>query len=179
MDGGRRFKSRCELEVKAMVSRKERLQKIWHQYDSRRDHKPSSMRQAAAWAVSDGLLQLPEVDPIDILADQMAQAVREEYRTDSEGRRYRVNHAVRATKSGVQYTFWGVMGYAPHDHMEKAFAQRRELIVGENFQLKVDIDVYNEMNAGKHAAIQLVLDYRDDVAEREELMRLHFRRHVA
>jgi len=87
-----------------MVSRKERLQRIWHQYDSRRDHKPSSMRQAAAWAVSDGLLQLPEVDPIDILADQMAQAVREEYRTDSEGRRYRVNHAVRATKSGVQYS---------------------------------------------------------------------------
>ena len=48
-----------------MVSRKERLQRIWHQYDSRRDHKPSSMRQAAAWAVADGLLQLPEVDPID------------------------------------------------------------------------------------------------------------------
>ncbi len=119
-------------------------------------------------SVGDGLLQLPE-----------AQAVREEYRTDSEGRRYRVNHAVRATKSGVRYTFWGVMGYAPHDHMEKAFAQRRELIVGENFQLKVDIDVYNEMNVGKHPAIQLVLDYRDDVVEREELMRLHFRRHVA
>jgi len=94
---------------------------------------------------------LPKADPIDILADQadqMAQAVREEYRTDSEGRRYRVNHAVRATKSGVQYTFWGVMGYAPRDHMEKASAQRRELIVGENFQLKVDIAVYNEMNAG-------------------------------
>ena len=110
-----------------MVSRKERLQRIWHQYDSRRDHKPSSMKQVAAWAVADGLLQLPEVDPIDILADQMAQAVRE---TDSEGRRCRVNHAVRATKSGVQHTFWGVMGYAPHDHMEKPFAQRA--IVGEN-----------------------------------------------
>ncbi|PYT66613.1 MAG: hypothetical protein DMG39_26375 [Acidobacteria bacterium] len=71
--------------------------------------------------------QLPEVDPIDILADQIAQAVRE---ADSEGRRCRVNPALRATKSGVQYTFWGVMGYAPHDHMEKAFAQRA--IVGEN-----------------------------------------------
>jgi hypothetical protein len=76
-----------------MVSRKERLQRIWHQFDSRRDHKPSNMRQAAAWAV--------------------------------------------------------------------------------------DIAVYNEINAGKRPAIQLVLDYRDDVAEREELMRLHFRRHVA
>jgi hypothetical protein len=163
----------------AMVSRKEQMQRIWHQYDSRRDHKPSSMKQAAAWAVADGLLTVPDFDPIDILAEQMAQAVREEYKTDAQGRRYRVNHAVRATKSGVQYTFWGVMGYAPHDHMEKAFAQRRELIVGENFQLKVDIDVYNELNDGKNPAIQLVLDYRDDVAEREQLMLGHFRRRVA
>lgn len=87
-----------------MVSRKERLQRIWHLYDSRRDHKPSSVKQAIAWAVADGLLQLPEVDPYDILAELMAQAVREEYKTDSQGRRYRVNHAVRATKSGVNST---------------------------------------------------------------------------
>ena len=87
------------------VSRKERLQRIWHQYDSSRDHKPSSLRQAVAWAAADGLLELPEVDPFDVLAELMVQAVREEYKTDSQGRRYRVNHAVRATKSGVQYTF--------------------------------------------------------------------------
>ncbi len=53
------------------------------------------------------------------------------------------------------------------------------MIVGENFQLKIDIDVYNELNVGKHPAIQLVLDYRDDVAEREQLMLVHFRRRVA
>ena len=135
-----------------MVSRKERLQRIWHQYDSSRDHRPSSMRQAVAWAVADGLLELPEVDPFDVLAELMVQAVREEYKTDSQGRRYRVNHAVRATKSGVQYTFWGVMGYAPHDHMEKAFAQRRELIVGENFQLKIDIDVLQRYECGETSA---------------------------
>lgn len=65
-----------------------------------------------------------------------------------------------ATKSDVQYTFWGVMGYAPHDHMEKAFAQRRELIVGEDFQLKIDIDVYNELNAGKHGFDSLLQSIR-------------------
>jgi hypothetical protein len=109
----------------------------------------------------------------------MGQAVREEYRTDAQGRRYRVNHAVRVTKSGVQYTFWGVMGYAKPEHMEKAFAQRRELIVGESFQLKIDVDLFNEMNTGKHPTFQLVLDYRDDVAEREELMLRHYTRRVA
>jgi hypothetical protein len=155
------------------------MQRIWHQYDSRREHKPSSMRQAAAWAVKDGLLSLPEIDPLDLLADQMSQALREEYQTDDRGRRYRVNHAVRVTRSGVQHTFWGVMGHAPHDHMEKAFAQRRELIIGDNLQLKTDIDVYNDSFRGKNAAIQLVLNYTEDVAEREELQRMRNRRDVA
>jgi hypothetical protein len=36
-----------------VASKNEVMQRIWHQYDSRREHKPSSMRQAAAWAVKD------------------------------------------------------------------------------------------------------------------------------
>ncbi len=63
--------------------------------------------------------------------------------------------------------------------MEKAFAQRREQIVGDNVGLKIDIDVYNEMIKGKYPPIQLVLDYTEDVAEREQLMKGHFRRNVA
>lgn len=162
-----------------MASRNEIMQRIWHRYESRREHKPSSARQAVEWAVTEGLLELPEVDPYDILADQMANAVREEHRTDEQGRRYRVNHAVRVTRNGVQYTFWGVMGHAPHDHMEKAFAQRRELIIGDNLQLKTDIDVYNEKFRGTNHEIQLVLDYADDVAEREELQRIRNRKDAA
>jgi len=162
-----------------MASKNETMQQIWHKYDSRRDHRPSSMKQAAAWAVEDGLLNLPEIDPLDVLADQMSQALREEYRTDEHGRRYRVNHAVRVTRSGVQYTFWGVMGHAPHDHMEKAFAQRRELIIGDNLQLKTDVDVYNEAFRGRNPAIQLVLNYTEDIAEREELQRMRNKRDAA
>ncbi|MGH9757076.1 MAG: hypothetical protein ACRD4M_05015 [Candidatus Acidiferrales bacterium] len=162
-----------------MASRNEIMQRIWHRYETRREHKPSSARQAVEWAVAEGLLQLPEVDPYDILADYMANAVREEHRTDEHGRRYRVNHAVRVTRNGVQYTFWGVMGHAPHDHMEKAFAQRRELIIGDNLQLKTDIDVYNEKYRGKNPEIQLVLDYTDDIAEREELQRIRNRKDAA
>lgn len=38
---------------------------------------------------------------------------------------------------------------APHDHMEKAFAQRREQVVGDLVQLKTDVDVYNDMKRDK------------------------------
>jgi len=116
-------------------------------------------------------LELPELDPYDFLAGQMASALREEMDTDAQGRRYRVNRAARVMKGGVQYTFWAKMGFAPHEHMQIAFAQRRELIIGENVQLKTDVDVYNDMNRGKQPAIQLVLDYTDDVAEREAVGR--------
>jgi len=158
-----------------MPTKNELLQKIWHRYDNRREHKPSSAREAVEWAVAEQLLQLPEIDPYDYLAGQMSNALRDEYRTDQHGRRYRVNHAVRVTKGSVQYTFWATMGYAPHSHMEKAFTQRREQIVGDNLQLKTDVDVYNELNLGKRPLVQLILDYTEDVAEREELLRMRLR----
>jgi hypothetical protein len=155
-----------------MPTKEERLQQVWHHYDSDHEHQPTSTREAVRWAVSEGLLELPEVDPYDVLAGQMSQALRDEYETDSHGRRYRVNHAARITKSGVQTTFWGMMGFAPHDHMERAFAQRREQIIGDNLQLKTDVDVYNDLNQGKRPEIQMVLDYTEDVAERQELQKM-------
>ncbi len=52
--------------------------------------------------------------------------------------------------------------------MERAFAQRREQIVGDCHQLKTDVDVYNDMAATKGSEkIQMVLDFTEDVAERE------------
>jgi hypothetical protein len=155
-----------------MATKNERLQKVWHKYETGRQHKPTSAREAVEWAVSEGLLELPEVDPYDVLAGQMSQALRDEYQTHSDGRRYRLNHAVRVSKGGVQLTFWGTMGFASHEHMEKAFAQRREQIIGDNLQLKTDVDVYNDLNHGNRPAIQIVMDYTDDVAERQELQKM-------
>jgi hypothetical protein len=151
------------------MSKREKLQNVWHRYDSEREHKPSGTREVVEWAVEEGLLELPEVDPYDVLAGQMAQALRDELGTDAKGRRYRLNHAVRITKAGVQHTFWAMMGFASHDHMEKTFAQRREQIIGDCYHLKIDVDVYNDMNPNEKHEVQLVLDFTEDVAEREEL----------
>jgi hypothetical protein len=149
-----------------MGTRKEILQKLWKRYEEEHDRLPASARDVVIWAVEQELLELPDIDPYDILADQMANALREEYATDSHGRRYRVNHAVRVTRHGVQTTFWAIMGFAPREHMQKAFTQRRNQIIGDCFQLKVDVDVYNDLNQDQ-PLIQLVLDFSDDVAERE------------
>jgi len=152
-----------------MPTKTERLQEVWHRYDSNHDHLPTSARQAVEWAVAAGLLELPDIDPCDVLAGEMAQALRAEVQTDEKGRRYRINHAVRVTKSGVQHTFWGVLGFASHEHMEKAFTQRREQIIDDCMHLRVDVDVYNDMNRGKRPQVRLILDFTDDVAERVQL----------
>jgi hypothetical protein len=152
-----------------MSGKDDRLQQIWHRYETDRQHKPTSAREGVEWAVDEGLLELPETDPYDILAGWMAQALRHEYQTDEKGRRYRVNHSVRVTKGGVQYSFGGSIPHSSHDFMEKTFAQRRELIIGECAPLKVDVDVYNDMMDGQKPTIQLVLDFTEDVAEREQM----------
>ena len=149
-----------------MAKKSELLQRIWHHYEDQRGHRPTSAREAVEWGVAEGVLDLPDIDLYDVLAGQMASALREEIQTDANGRRYRVNHAVRVSRGGVQYTFWASMGFAPHEHMEKAFAQRREQIIGDCVQLKTDVDVYNDLNRGKNPEIQLVLDFTEDVEER-------------
>ena len=150
------------------MTQSEHLQSVWQQYECEHNHVPASGRAVAEWGVAHGLIKLPTIDPLDVLAGQVSRALREEYRTDPKGRRYRQNHAIRVSKDGVQFTTWGMMDFAPYSHMEMAFTQRREQIIGDCFQLKVDVDVYNDKNAN-HPPIQLELNFTEDVAEREVL----------
>lgn len=152
---------------KTQPTKSEKLQTAWHRYETIRRHTPTGTMDAVRWAVHEGLLELPKIDPYEILAGQMASALRDEMATNAKGQRYRVNHAVRIMKGGVQTTIWAVMGYAPHEHMERAFTQRREQIVGDCVQLKIDVDTYNAKRPNSTAEIQFVLDFTDDVAERE------------
>lgn len=143
----------------------EEFQRLWREYEETHDHNAASARDVVDWAVRERGLRLPRVDPRDVLASQLARALREEYGTDEKGRRYRKNHAMRVTKAGVQTTFWGILGFASHIHMQRAFTQRREQVIGDLVQLDVDVEVYNEM-VPEDRQIPLILDFKDDVAER-------------
>jgi len=148
-----------------MATYNEQLQRIWHEFERMHGHVPTTAREAVQWGVRRGMIKVPEVDPFAKLSEDMSAALREEYATDAEGRRYRVNHAVRVTKGGVQYTFWAMMKDAPREHMQKAFIQRREQIVGDCVQLATDVEAYNAMK-NDQPPIQMWLDFRDDVEER-------------
>ena len=118
-----------------MATYNEQLQRVWHSYEAEHGYLPATMRDAVKWGVAQRMIEAPTPDPYEKLVEDMARALREEYGTDHLGRRYRKNHAVRVTKGGVQHTMWAIMGNAPREHMQKAFIQRREQIVGDCVQL--------------------------------------------
>lgn len=151
-----------------MATYNEQLQRLYHAYEREHGGQPATPREVVEWAMSNGTLQPPTIDPVVLLARDMARALREEYRTDSSGRRYRVNHAVTITSGGVQTSLWAELDTAPREYIVKAFAQRRKQIVGDCLQLKVDVDVYNDLHRDAEP-VQLVLDFTDDIAELQAL----------
>lgn len=120
----------------------------------------------AGWALKKGLHKPNVKTIIDIIAADIAQVFREEYRTDRQGRRYRAKHAATTKIGNKTMSLWGDLDdpAAPHSHFVKSFGQRRQQIVGDCFQLKTDADVYNDVRKPVES-IQIVLDFSLDVEE--------------
>ena len=85
---------------------------------------------------------------------------------DPSGQRYRAKHAVRSKQGGKTASLWADIDdeRAPREHFARSFSQRRQQIVGDCFQLKTDVDVYNDKNPAQ-APIQIPLDFTLDVEE--------------
>lgn len=120
----------------------------------------------AEWAYRNGLHKPSIRTVIDAIAADISQVFREEYRTDGSGQRYRAKHAVRSKQGGKTASLWADIDdeRAPRDHFVRSFSQRRQQIVGDCFQLKTDVDVYNGKNPAQ-APIQIPLDFTLDVEE--------------
>jgi hypothetical protein len=98
-----------------------------------------------------------------VCAEDFAQAMREEYITDPQGRRVRAKHPVRKG----QITMWDDIRTASRGHMDASFKQRRNQIVGDCRQLKTDADSWNDAHPQLH--IDLVFDFTNDLAELEAI----------
>jgi hypothetical protein len=122
--------------------------------------------ELAGWAYKQGLHKPSDKTIIDVIAADIAQVFREEYRTDRLGRRYRAKHAAMTRTGSKTLSLWGDIDdpNAPHEHFVKSFGQRRQQIVGDCFQLKTDADVYNDVRKPE-LPIQIVLDFTLDVEE--------------
>lgn len=122
--------------------------------------------EVAAWAYRNGLHKPNLKTVIDAIAADISQVFREEYRTDESGQRYRAKHAVRSKQGNKTMSLWADIddARAPREHFVRSFAQRRQQIVGDCFQLKTDVDVYNAKDPTQQP-VQIPLDFTYDVEE--------------
>lgn len=125
--------------------------------------------EIAAWAYSEGLMKPNPKTILDAIAADIAQVFREEHRTDRFGRRYRAMHAAKQQVGNKQKSLWADIDdkNIDREHFVKSFGQRRLQVVGDCFQLKTDVDVYNDKNLDK-AKIPLILDFTLDVEELQQ-----------
>ena len=142
----------------------EQLQDIVRQYQDAGEEWPASTRQISAWGIRMKLWKPHPDSMVSQLAEQLSRAMREEYIVDSQGRTVRAKHAARFN----QTVLWADIRTAPREHMEIAFQQRRQQIVGDCRQLKTDVDSYND-NANLVRQIRMIFDFTDDLAELDVL----------
>lgn len=150
------------------MSYKRNMQKIWAAYVEEHGEEPSTIGDCFLWAMREGLWAPKPVDVSKIFQREMADALREQTRTDASGREYRAIICVRDKQGGVQLSLWGDADTAPQNFVEKAVRQRRDGLVDDAYKLKMDVDHFNEFRKPENP-IQLVLDLTMDVEEREAL----------
>ena len=92
--------------------------------------------------------------------------MREEYYTDSEGRRVRLYHPARIKKQGELFTEWDDIRSASRPHMQLSFQQHRRKIAGECRQLKTDVDSFNSAHSDEQP-IQISFNFEMDILELE------------
>jgi len=142
------------------------MQRIVDEYRLVGEPWPAAAKTMAAWAIRNGKWKLPDSAAITKCAEDLGNAMREEYMTDKKGRRVRVLHPASIRRGKEQYTLWDDIRTAPREHMKLSFQQRRRAIVGDCRQLKTDVDSYNDYHTDA-APLQVEFDFKMDLAEWE------------
>jgi len=148
-----------------MPNYKEQLRNVWSQYRDEVSTDPVDLKTVAAWAIGKGLWAPRPVDLSTSLANDLAQALREEKRVDKAGREFRANIPVRQkAKTGETLWEWADIDDAPRSHVVKSVQQERRSIASDCYALVMKVDHYNEAHEGEED-IQVVMDFEEDIEE--------------
>ena len=148
------------------MTKNEQLQEIANEYQNAGQKWPASAREIAEWAIETKRWTPHPSAIVNQCAEELSKAMREEYVRDSQGRKVRTKHAATYQNGAEQLVLWDDIRTASHNHMKRAFQQRRQQILGDCKQLKNDVDSYNE-NRLPLTPIQMVFDFTIDLEEIE------------
>lgn len=152
-------------EFGIMPNYHEQLLKIWGSYNEDVSSDPADLREMGAWARSKGLWAPRPVDIDASFARDMAEALREQTRTDKAGRKYRAFIPARTKdKNGLPLFKWADIDVAARSHVEKGAQYERQQIVSNCYALAMKIEHYNSVHPDEEP-LQIPFDFEPDVEE--------------
>ncbi len=102
-------------------------------------------------------------DPIDILAKEFAVAEREEMLFDEVlGESYNANICYQIPTGDKPQTYWVDTDKADRKKIEKNKTLRRDQVVGDLLQIKINLMHWNRINPNEEP-VQIELDFAPDV----------------
>jgi hypothetical protein len=124
------------------------LRRIVHEFMKANSVSECDLDTVAEWAVRNGLYQRPTLTLVKQCKRELAQALRTEYLTDSQGREVRRMHPVRLKDrdDGRQMVIWADFEFAKPNHMRVSLSQRRQGLLAGCRQHKTDLESYNDNN---------------------------------
>ena len=144
------------------MSKKLEIQRFTRWFREKSGHDVTTHEIALALAAQGWRLPQPK-NPIDLLAKEISDALREETRYDEVLQQdYRPNVCYTEQQGDKQLTFWGNIDKVDRRRMTKNYVLRRDQMVGDGTQLKIDLLHWNRINQAEEP-IQADLDFTDDV----------------
>lgn len=124
------------------------------------------MHDLAHWAVRKGWPLPQPKAPLDILANEFAEAAREETEIDpNTGQQYRVYHCVPVIEGQLTLFHWIDIHEAPRQLMERSLVARRNQMIGDGVQLTFDAMFWNSINPADQP-IELSMNFSLEIAQR-------------
>lgn len=144
----------------------EQMQSLWHEFEEVHGQEPTTTRECFEWAYKNKRWAPRSTDMAQIFNKEMTDALRQEYRIDASGRKYRAKVCIKEKIGPVQMTLWGDSDRVTPQFFKRSVHQRRNGVSHVCHQLKQDVDHFNEYRDASEP-IKLILDFTDDVAELE------------
>jgi hypothetical protein len=150
-----------------MATFNDQLLRIVEDYRAAGQPWPATKEEMAEWAVAHERYQLTRGMAVSQCAEKIARAMRLEHIKDKRGRSVRLYYAARIRENGQLKMRWDDWN-AERPFMEIAAANRRNQVLGQCWQLKQDVDSYNERQCPAQP-IQMDFDFNVDLEELEQL----------
>jgi hypothetical protein len=128
---------------------------------------PASKTEIGEWAVANDRYQLTRGMAVNQAADRIGRAMGLDHVRDKKGRSIRKYYSARVRENGQLVMKWDDYN-APRPFMEVSSANRRNQILGECRQLKIDMDSYSERKC-PDAPIQVDFNFNIDLEELGQL----------